>query len=136
MCPGVWHLKLSRCLCCHAGPLTAEPEITQYQLGPTDEFMVLGCDGLWDVLSSQRAIEFARIKLREHNNPQQCADELVAEAVRMHSSDNVTVIVVCFGEEPPKKRVFGNGRFSRSVSAQGLSRLASSLAGDVAAGMS
>ena len=37
----------------------------------------LACDGLWDVLPSQRAIEFARQRLREHNDPQQCAQKLV-----------------------------------------------------------
>jgi protein phosphatase 2C family protein 2/3 len=51
-------------------PLTAEPEVTQHQLAPNDEFLVLGCDGLWDVISSQRAVEVARQKLREHNDPQ------------------------------------------------------------------
>jgi protein phosphatase 2C family protein 2/3 len=110
------------------GPLTAEPEVSQYTLGPDDEFMLLGCDGLWDVLSSQRAVEFARIQLKQHNDPQQCAAQLVAEAVRMHSSDNVTVIVVCFGKDPPKRRVYGTGRFSsHNVSDQGLSRLATLL---------
>lgn len=109
------------------GPLTAEPEVTEYQLNSNDEFMVLACDGLWDVLSSQRAVEFARINLKKHNDPQRCADELVAEAVRVHSSDNITVIVVCFGGDPPKPRVYGNGRFSRNVSTSGLSRLASLL---------
>lgn len=30
------------------GPLTAEPEITDYRLkGPDDEFIVMGCDGVW-----------------------------------------------------------------------------------------
>jgi len=39
--------------------------------------------------------------------------------LRMHSSDNVTVIAVCFSQEPPQKRVYGNGRFSRSVRPRG-----------------
>ncbi|KAF6260544.1 phosphatase 2C-like domain-containing protein [Scenedesmus sp. NREL 46B-D3] len=79
-----------------SSPLTAEPEVTRHELAPTDEFVVLGCDGLWDVISSQRAVELARQRLREHNDPQRCAQELVAEALRMHSGDNVTVIVICF----------------------------------------
>jgi serine/threonine protein phosphatase PrpC len=56
-----------------SSPLTAEPELTQHELAPNDEFVVLGCDGLWDVISSQRAVELARQKLREHNDPQRCA---------------------------------------------------------------
>lgn len=58
-------------------PLTAEPEVTQHQLAPNDEFLVLGCDGLWDVLSSQRAVELARQKLREHNDPHRCVPWLL-----------------------------------------------------------
>lgn len=135
---GDFHIPQLKGECCSAGsassqrsssntPLTAEPEVTQHQLAPNDEFLVLGCDGLWDVLSSQRAVELARQKLREHNDPQRCAEELVAEALRMHSSDNITVIVICFGDEPPKRRVYGNGRFSRNVSQQGLSTLSALL---------
>jgi serine/threonine protein phosphatase PrpC len=43
-------------------PLTAEPEVTTHQLQEGDEFMLLGCDGLWDVFPSQRAVEFARAR--------------------------------------------------------------------------
>ena len=66
-------------------------------------------------------------RLREHNDPQRCAEELVAEALRMHSSDNITVICCCFGEERPKRRIYGNGRFSRSVSRQGLDCITAAL---------
>lgn len=65
--------------------------------------------------------------LREHNNPQLCAQELVAEAQRMHSADNITVICCCFGDDPPKRRVYGNGRFSRSVSRTAVDSLAAAL---------
>jgi serine/threonine protein phosphatase PrpC len=57
-----------------SSPLTAEPEVTQHELATNDEFVVLGCDGLWDVISSQRAVELARQRLREHNDPQRCAE--------------------------------------------------------------
>jgi serine/threonine protein phosphatase PrpC len=70
-------------LLCNAGPrgpLIAEPEVCVHELEANDEFMLLGCDGLWDVFPSQRAVEFARGRLREHNNPQRCAEELVAGA--------------------------------------------------------
>lgn len=66
-------------------------------------------------------------RLREHNDPQRCAQDLVDEALRMHSSDNVTVICCCFGEERPKRRIYGNGRFSRSVSREVLPSLTAAL---------
>jgi len=43
-------------------PLIAEPEVTTHALQEGDEFILLGCDGLWDVFNSQRAVEFARTR--------------------------------------------------------------------------
>jgi serine/threonine protein phosphatase PrpC len=36
--------------------ITAEPDITVTDLLPDDEFFILGCDGIWDCLSSQQAV--------------------------------------------------------------------------------
>lgn len=58
-------------------PATAEPEVRAHTLAVEDEFMVVACDGLWDILSSQRCIEIARQHLRDHNDPQTCAQHLV-----------------------------------------------------------
>ena len=59
------------------GPLTAEPEIASHTLLPEDEFILMACDGFWDVFDSQRAVECARQQLREHNDPQLCSQHLV-----------------------------------------------------------
>lgn len=31
----------------------SKPEVRSVQLVPTDEFLVIGCDGVWDVLKNQ-----------------------------------------------------------------------------------
>lgn len=59
------------------GPLTAEPEIASQAILPEDEFILMACDGFWDVFSSQRAVECARQQLRDHNDPQLCSQQLV-----------------------------------------------------------
>ena len=61
-----------------------------------DEFFILGCDGIWDVMSSQFAVSLVRRGLRRHDDPEECARELVNEAARLNSLDNLTVIVICF----------------------------------------
>lgn len=33
--------------------ITAEPDIRQETLGPDDKFVILACDGVWDVMSNQ-----------------------------------------------------------------------------------
>jgi protein phosphatase 2C family protein 2/3 len=113
-----------------AGPLIADPDVRTHTLTSEDEFMLLACDGLWDVVSSQRAVEIARQGLREHNDPQQCAQQLVSEALRKYTADNVSVIAVCFSAEPPPKREFGirqASTFRRSLSQGGLSTLSTAL---------
>ena len=81
--------------------ITAEPEIKRVQLQPaTDELMVLASDGLWDAVTSQHAVNFVRRALHRHANIRQAADELVSMALERGSTDNISVIVVCFAGEP------------------------------------
>lgn len=110
------------------GPLSAEPEVQQATLTEEDEFLIIGCDGLWDVFTSQNAVDFARRKLQEHNDPERCSKELIAEALIRNTGDNLTVVTVCFTPNPPPKwRPMQQPgyvpRFRRSVSAEGLKSL-------------
>jgi Protein phosphatase 2C len=36
--------------------ITAQPDVSVTDLQPTDEFFILGCDGIWDCLSCQEAV--------------------------------------------------------------------------------
>lgn len=40
--------------------ITANPDIKTIQLEPADEFLILACDGVWDILSNQEAVDFVR----------------------------------------------------------------------------
>ncbi|PIN09927.1 Serine/threonine protein phosphatase [Handroanthus impetiginosus] len=90
---GDWDMKLPRG---SSSPLIAEPEFRQTFLTEDDEFLIIGCDGIWDVMSSQQAVSLVRRGLRRHDDPEQCAKDLVREALRLSTFDNLTVIIVCF----------------------------------------
>ncbi|XP_030532558.2 probable protein phosphatase 2C 49 [Rhodamnia argentea] len=90
---GDWDMKFSRG---SPSPLISEPEFRQALLTEDDEFLIIGCDGIWDVMSSQHAVNVVRRGLRRHDDPEQSARDLVKEALRLNTSDNLTVIVVCF----------------------------------------
>ncbi|KAM7278508.1 hypothetical protein ACFE04_005642 [Oxalis oulophora] len=94
---GDWDFKLPLGA---ASPLIADPDVKQAILTEEDEFLIIGCDGIWDVMSSQYAVSLVRRALRRHNDPEQCARELVMEASRLHSSDNLTVVIICFSTVP------------------------------------
>ncbi|KAL5561070.1 hypothetical protein UlMin_030817 [Ulmus minor] len=90
---GDWDMKLPRG---SPSPLIAEPEFKQMVLTDDDEFLIIGCDGIWDHMSSQHAVNLVRRGLRRHDDPGQCARDLVMEALRLNTIDNLTVVVVCF----------------------------------------
>jgi serine/threonine protein phosphatase PrpC len=53
-------------------------------------FVVLACDGLWDVITVQEAVDLVRKTQRPKH---QVADELIQHALQRGTTDNVTVIV-------------------------------------------
>ncbi|CAN6979191.1 hypothetical protein IGI04_038130 [Brassica rapa subsp. trilocularis] len=111
----------------NGGPLIADPELMTTKLTEEDEFLIMGCDGVWDVFMSQNAVDFARRRLQEHNDPVMCSKELVEEALKRKSGDNVTAVVVCLQPQPPPNLVAPRLRVQRSFSAEGLKDLQSYL---------
>ncbi|KAJ7966985.1 putative Protein phosphatase 2c [Quillaja saponaria] len=117
---GDWHMKGPKGSAC---PLSAEPELQETHLSEDDEFLIMGCDGLWDVMSSQCAVTIARKELMLHNDPERCSRELVREALKRNTCDNLTVIVICFSPDPPPRIEIPQSRVRRSISAEGLNLL-------------
>lgn len=76
--------------------LSAEAQCAKFHIQEEDEFIIIACDGLWDVLSSEAAVGYARRSLRHHNDIQRCAEDLVKEALAANSTDNVSVILIGF----------------------------------------
>ncbi|KAK4348934.1 hypothetical protein RND71_031689 [Anisodus tanguticus] len=121
---GDWHMKGPKGSAC---PLSAEPELQEALLTEDDEFLIVGCDGLWDVMSSQCAVTMARKELMLHNDPERCSRELVREALKRNTCDNLTVIVICFSPDPPPRIEIPPTRICRSISVEGLNLLKSVL---------
>ncbi|GAB2300262.1 hypothetical protein Dimus_034297 [Dionaea muscipula] len=119
---GDWHLKGLKV----SGPLIAEPELRLVTLSKEDEFLVIGSDGLWDVFTSQNAVDLARRRLRAHNDVKLCCKEMVEEAIKRGATDNLTVVMVCFHLEPPTPSVMAaprGRRIRRCISAEGIQNL-------------
>ncbi|XP_062197169.1 probable protein phosphatase 2C 2 [Phragmites australis] len=124
---GDWDMKMPQG---SASPLIAEPEIRWTTLTEDDEFLIIGCDGIWDVMTSQHAVSTVRKGLRWHDDPERCARELAMEAKRLETFDNLTVIVVCFVSElggssasPSEQAPAGRIRCCKSLSPEALCNL-------------
>lgn len=73
-------------------PFTTATDITS-----NDEFMILACDGVWDVISDADACKTVSEVLHESdNNAQLAAQRLCQLAIENCTTDNVTVMVVRF----------------------------------------
>eukprot|EP00591_Stephanopyxis_turris_P003660 CAMPEP_0195525170 /NCGR_PEP_ID=MMETSP0794_2-20130614/25459_1 /TAXON_ID=515487 /ORGANISM="Stephanopyxis turris, Strain CCMP 815" /LENGTH=648 /DNA_ID=CAMNT_0040655563 /DNA_START=720 /DNA_END=2666 /DNA_ORIENTATION=- len=76
--------------------VSAEPEIASMILSHSDEFLLLACDGLFDVFRSQDAIALCRQELIAHRGePAEVARILSDQAIRVRRSrDNVSILIV------------------------------------------
>ncbi|BCS83285.1 putative protein phosphatase 2c [Cotonvirus japonicus] len=88
------------------------PDVYNYQLQDDDEFIVLACDGVWDVLENHEVVNFVRDHIKnkpdhlsfykipgrypsmEVNETENIARKLASYAIARGSSDNVSVITV------------------------------------------
>jgi len=48
----------------------AEPDVITKEITKDHEFLVLACDGIWDVLNNQDVVEFVRERLAKHMEPE------------------------------------------------------------------
>lgn len=76
--------------------VSAEPEIASMITNHNDEFLLLACDGLFDVFRSQDAIALARQELIAHRGePAEVARILSDQAIRVRRSrDNVSILII------------------------------------------
>ena len=90
-------LSLSRAFgdldCCPY--VTHVPSIDKFKINSKDKFLIIACDGLWDALTNQNAVEYIR-DLHFKNFNGNYAKELANYALKKGSQDNVTVIVYFF----------------------------------------
>eukprot|EP01100_Stratorugosa_tubuloviscum_P016004 TRINITY_DN986_c2_g1_i1.p1 TRINITY_DN986_c2_g1~~TRINITY_DN986_c2_g1_i1.p1 ORF type:complete len:334 (-),score=198.74 TRINITY_DN986_c2_g1_i1:165-1118(-) len=90
----------------NAGPelqaVSCVPDIIEQQLTNDHQFIILACDGLWDVISNEEAIEFVQSRLSQlvdPTNDQICkiAEDITNLAIQQkNSTDNVTAVIVVF----------------------------------------
>jgi len=74
--------------------VTCEPDV----FGPFDvcdqenQFLILACDGLWDVIEDNKAVQI----IMNSKSAEDGAQELVSAAMAARSTDNISVVVIFF----------------------------------------
>ncbi|SCL94147.1 protein phosphatase PPM1 [Plasmodium berghei] len=113
--------------------LICEPDIFQIKLTDDDEFLIICCDGIFDVMTSQEAVNTVRTSLVENNDPNVAAEALCQLAYKRKSLDNLSVVIIIFQnpEHKKKENISANvytgqtGRFRRRIKFSALENLIS-----------
>lgn len=74
--------------------VSAEPYVAKFPLSPANPFVVIACDGLWDKVSYEEAVEFVAKAKGQGKTPTETSQLLVKHALELGSFDNVTIIIV------------------------------------------
>ncbi|KAL6065508.1 protein-serine/threonine phosphatase [Balamuthia mandrillaris] len=76
-------------------PVTAQPDVWKYEVTDDLEFLLLACDGVWDVFSNDDAVKVVRKALKRNGGDANAAAEaLTNEAYERKSTDNISALVV------------------------------------------
>lgn len=74
----------------------SKPEVKHFVVDRPFEFIILACDGLWDVFDCQEAVNFVRKRLSVTRNVDKTAQELIQKAIKRGTQDNTSVVIVTF----------------------------------------
>merc|ERR1711976_600190 len=65
-----------------------------------DEFLVLACDGVWDVMTNEDICSFISARMRVTDNLEQIANEVIDTCLHKGSRDNMSIIIIAFPAAP------------------------------------
>jgi protein phosphatase 2C family protein 2/3 len=81
--------------------VTAKPDITEIEMTRDDSFIVIACDGIWEVLSNEEVCQFVRESLAATNDDvglvcEMLLDKCLAPVAPGLGCDNMTAVIVKF----------------------------------------
>lgn len=82
--------------------VTAYPDVEVRDINPDWEFLVIACDGIWDVMTNEEVVEFVRLRIASRMDPEDICEDLMTRCLAPDCQmgglgcDNMTVVLVCF----------------------------------------
>ncbi|CAD8114976.1 unnamed protein product [Paramecium sonneborni] len=83
----------------------AQPDIQIFRITQDNDFIVMGCDGIFDKMKSEEVIKKIWTELQSqknnlnlHGQISSAVDSVLKEVVHRKSSDNITLLIIAFNE--------------------------------------
>lgn len=81
--------------------VSPEPEVTiETRQLQYDEFLVLACDGIFDVMSNEELCDFIRYQLRIHKDLEYICSSVIDTCLHKGSRDNMSIVLVVLPGAP------------------------------------
>ncbi|XP_071951504.1 probable protein phosphatase 2C T23F11.1 [Antedon mediterranea] len=80
----------------------AVPDVIEAEVTQDHEFVILACDGIWDVLTNEEVVEFVRSRIAMKIEPDKICEDLMTRCLAPDCQmgglgcDNMTVVLACF----------------------------------------
>ena len=82
--------------------VSAEAEVKVVTRDPEDNFVIICCDGIFDVMSNQDVCTYVMQQIDDGYPLHRCAERLMDECLKIGSRDNMTVVIVGFPNALPE----------------------------------
>eukprot|EP00914_Ancora_sagittata_P003527 GHVO01007419.1.p1 GENE.GHVO01007419.1~~GHVO01007419.1.p1 ORF type:complete len:375 (+),score=42.80 GHVO01007419.1:200-1324(+) len=80
--------------------VSPEPEIYVEERTVQDEFIVLACDGIWDVMSNEELCDFIRSRMLVTDNLELICNQVVDTCLYKGSRDNMSIVIISLEGAP------------------------------------
>lgn len=81
--------------------VSPQPEVTVIERHQQfDEFLILACDGIWDVMENDQICDYVRYMLKVEPSLETICSSILEICLRKGSRDNMSVIIIVFNSEP------------------------------------
>lgn len=75
--------------------VSCEPEVTVLKREGKDDYLILACDGIWDVMSNEDCVQFVRQKVKQGETDLGAVCEMICDhCLGLNSRDNMTCMIV------------------------------------------
>ena len=79
----------------------ADPDISHFPVTSECDFVILGCDGIFDKLDDKAVVHLAwQSNSTQLNFPGNAVDAIMKSAAMRHSADNLSVLLIAFDSFP------------------------------------
>lgn len=99
--------------------ITVLPDVTILDRSDEDQFLILACDGIWDVMSNLECSRYVLTALKMGVSLANICEMVLDECLRKSSGDNMSMMIVTFPGAPKPTQVL-KGKISSDEVREGM----------------